>query len=62
MHRTWLKNSRTGEVRGTSNEKEARRFIEVGGSNPSNWSRVVGRKDHSDYVEKSKAKPKKKSK
>ena len=62
MHRIWLKNSRTGEVRGTSNEKEARRFIEVGGSNPSNWSRVVGRKDHSDYVEKPKSKPKKESK
>ena len=57
MHRIWLKNSRTGEVRGTNSEKEARRFIEVGGSNDSNWSRVVGRKDNSPYV-----KPKKSNK
>tara|TARA_R100001594_G_scaffold8871_1_gene22239 strand:- start:207 stop:401 length:195 start_codon:yes stop_codon:yes gene_type:complete len=60
MGRIWLKNSRTGELIETSSEKEARRFIEVGGSNPSNWSRVAGRKDHSSYVEKSKAKPKSK--
>ena len=51
MHRIWLKSSRTGEVRGTNSDKEARRLVEVGGSNPSGWSRVVGRKDNSLYVE-----------
>ena len=56
MHRIGLKNSRTGEVRGTSNEKEARRFIEVGGSNNSNWARIVGRKDESPYVAPKKSK------
>ena len=61
MHRIWLKNSRTGEVRGTSNEKEARRFIEVGGSNNSNWARIVGRKDESPYVAPKKSKKKAKS-
>ena len=57
MHRIWLKNGRTGEVRGTNSEKEARRLVVVVGSNPSDWTRVVSRKDNSAYVE-----PKKKSK
>ena len=36
MHRIWLKDSLTGEVRGTNSEKEARRLIVTGGSAASN--------------------------
>ena len=61
MHRIWLKNDRTGEVRGTNSDKEARRLIVTGGSNPSTWLRISGRKDSSPYVEPKKA-TKKKSK
>ena len=51
MHRIWLKNSRTGEVRVTSSDREARTLLVVGGSNKGNWSRVVGRKDNSPYID-----------
>ena len=57
MHRIWLKDSLTGEVRGTNSEKEARRLIVTGGSDPSTWSRIAGRKDEKPY-----ATPKKKAK
>ena len=50
MHRIWLKNERTGEVRGTSSDREMRTLIVVGGSNKGNWSRIKGRKDESPYV------------
>ena len=53
----WLKDSLTGEVKGIKNEKEARRLLFVGGSVPSTWKRIMGRKDSSLYVE-----PKKKTK
>ena len=59
MHRIWLKDSLTGEVRGTNSEKEARRLIVTGGSDPSTWTRVVGRKDNSLYVEPKKTTKKK---
>ena len=57
MHRIWLKDSLTGEVRGTNSEKEARRLMVTGGSDPSPWSRIAGRKDEKPY-----AAPKKKAK
>ena len=60
MHRIWLKDSLTGEVRGTNSEKEARSLMVTGGSNPSTWSRVKGRKDSSPYIAPKKKKAKKK--
>jgi len=59
MHRIWLKDSLTGEVRGTNSEKEARSLIVTGGSDPSTWARIAGRKDSSPYVELKKATKKK---
>ena len=55
MNKFWVKNSLTGEVRGVNSEKEIRRLVVVGGSNPSNWSQIVGRKDDSPYVENNKS-------
>ena len=62
MHRIWLKNDRTGEVRGTNSDKEARRLVTTGGSNPSSWKRIKGRKDSSLYVEPKKTTKKKAAK
>ena len=58
MHRIWLKNNRTGEVRGTNSEREANTLLVVGGSNPSNWARIVGRKDETSYAAPKKTKKK----
>ena len=62
MHRIWLKDSLTGEIRGTNSDKEARRLIVTGGSDPSTWTRIKGRKDSSPYVEPKKATKKKANK
>ena len=62
MHRICLKDSLTGEFRGTNSEKEARRLIVTGGSDPSTWARKAGRKDSSPYVEPKKATKKKANK
>ena len=56
MKRIWLKNTWTGEVRGTNSEREADTLLVVGGSNPSNWVRIVGRKDETLYTEPSESK------
>ena len=62
MHRIWLKDSLTGEVRGTNSDKEAKSLLVTGGSNPSTWSRITGRKDSSPYVVPKKATKKEKKK